>query len=105
MLNAQGAVVAVTGFLLLGGATSVLAAGNGEFREQTVLQGSKLTLCQAIATAEQYTGGKAYDAGTDVDHGKSHVVVETNGPKGVQTVMIDVGTGQTVGSHGGGEAD
>ena len=58
MLNAQGAVVAVTGFLLLGGATSVLAAGNGEFREQSVLQGSKLTLCQAIATAEQYTGAR-----------------------------------------------
>jgi uncharacterized membrane protein YkoI len=81
------------------------AAGSGEVAEQDVLAHSKVTLSQAIATAEGHTGGKAYDAGVQLDRGKPRVVVETNGPKGVQTVTIDADSGQIVGTHAGGEAD
>lgn len=86
-------------------AVAMPAAASGEVQEQTALEHMPVTLAQAIATAEQHTGGKAYDAGVDVEHGKPRIVVETNGGKGVQTVMIDAGSGQIVGSHAGGEAD
>ena len=99
------AATVLSGFLLAGTAVAALATGNGERQEQTVLQGSKLTLSQAIATAEQQTGGKAYDAGVDVEHGKPRVIVETSGPKGVQTVIVDAQSGEVVGGHAGGEAD
>ena len=36
---------------------------------------------------------------------RPRVVVETNGPKGVQTVIVDAQNGQIVGGHPGGEAD
>jgi uncharacterized membrane protein YkoI len=80
-------------------------AAAGEDQEQTALMNSRITLSQAIATAEQQSGGKAFDAGVDVDHGKPRVVVETSGPKGVQTVMVDADSGQVVGTHAGGVAD
>ena len=54
---------------------------------------------------EQQTGGKAYDAGVDVDHGKPRIVVETNGPSGVHTVTIDADSGQVLANHTGGEPD
>ncbi len=95
----------LTGVFLLGLAGPTFAATRGEAQEQTALQGTELTLAQAISTAEQHTGGKAFDAGADVDHGKARVVVETNGPKGVQTVIVDARSGQIVGGHAGGETD
>ena len=91
--------------VLLGLAGPVLAANSDEAREEMGLQGSKLTLSQAISIAEHQTGGKAFDAGVDVDHGKPRVVVETNGTSGVQTVIIDAENGHIVGVHAGGEAD
>ena len=91
--------------LLFTASASALAAGAGEAKEQTALLATQVTLSQAIATAEQQTGGKAYDAGVDADHGKPRIVVETNGPKGVQTVIVDAQSGAVVGGHAGGEAD
>jgi uncharacterized membrane protein YkoI len=98
------AAIALAGVLILGMAEPTFSA-NGEAREETALLGTKVTLSQAIATAEQQTGGKAFDAGVDVDHGKPCVIVETNGPKGVQTVIVDAESGQIIGGHAGGEAD
>ena len=97
------ATLALAG-LLATGAVAGAAAGS-EDREAAALQGAKVSLTQAIATAEQQTGGKAYDAGVDVKGGQTRIVVETNGPKGVQTVSIDAQSGQVVGSHAGAEAD
>jgi hypothetical protein len=82
-----------------------LAASPDEAREETALLGAKISLSQAIATAEQKTGGKAFDAGVDVAKGKPRIIVETNGPKGVQTVIVDAQSGEIMGSHAGGEAD
>ena len=82
------------------------AAGNGDGNREAALASSlKVSLTQAIATAEQHTGGKAFDAGVDGEGGKSRIVVETTGPKGVQTVLIDGASGQVVGGHAGAEAD
>ena len=105
MIIRHGIPLALAGAIVLGAAGPTFAASCDEAREQTVLQGTKFTLSQAISTAEQQTGGKAFDAGVDVDKGKPRIVVETNGPKGVQTVIVDAQSGQIVGGHPGGEAD
>ena len=89
----------------LAGAASAADRDKEADREATALQGSKLTLIEAIKTAEQQTGGHAYDAGVNADGDKVRIVVETNGPKGVQTVSIDTQSGQIVGTHAGGEQD
>ncbi len=105
MRTTYPAAIALAGILSVAAAGSALAARNGEAQEETALQGTKLTLSQAIATAEQRTGGKAYDAGVDMDHGTPRIVVETNGPDGVHTVIVDAQNGQVVDSRSGGEAD
>jgi uncharacterized membrane protein YkoI len=105
MINQYSAAIALAGMLFIGVAGPALAGASRETQEQTALQGSTLTLSQAIAIAEHQTGGKAYDAGVDVDHGKPRVVVETNGPNGVQTVIIDAQSGQIVAAHAGGVPD
>ena len=91
--------------LLAAGLAGPAFAGASETQEQTALMGTKLTLAEAITAAEQRTGGKAFDAGVDVDHGKARVVVETNGPKGVETVTIDAQNGRIIAVTAGGVAD
>jgi uncharacterized membrane protein YkoI len=99
-------IVALAGLLATGTlAGTAFAAGNDEANEATALQNTKVTLSQAIATAEQQTGGKAFDAGVDTKGNATRIAVETNGSKGVQTVIVDAQTGQVVGTHAGGEAD
>ena len=105
MIRRSGIALALAGVLVVGASAATSAATSDEDRESTALLGVKLTLSQGIAAAEQRTGGKAFDAGVDVAGGKTHIVVETNGPKGVQTVTIDVPSGQVVSVQAGGQAD
>ena len=77
----------------------------GPDQEATALQSAKISLSQAVASAERQTGGRAYDAGVDMKGGQTRIVVETNGPKGVHTVPIAAQSGQVVDSHAGGETD
>jgi uncharacterized membrane protein YkoI len=105
MINHYSAAITFAGILFLGGAGSALAVAGGEAQEETALQETSLTLSQAIAMAEHQTGGKAFDAGVNVDDGKPRVIVETNGTQGVQTVIIDAQSGQIVSAHAGGEPD
>jgi hypothetical protein len=105
MMTRYGATAALAGMLILCAAGPSLAASKGEASEQTALDATKLTLSQAIATAEQRTAGKAYEAGVDVEHGKPRVVVETNGPNGVRTIIIDAQSGEIVGEHPGSHPD
>jgi uncharacterized membrane protein YkoI len=105
MINYYSAAITFAGILFLGGAESALAVTSGEAQEETALQETSLTLSQAIAMAEHQTGGKAFDAGVNVDEGKPRVIVETNGTQGVQTVIIDAQSGQIVSAHAGGEPD
>lgn len=81
------------------------ARDSDEARESNALQGAKVSLTQAITTAEQQTGGRAYDAGVDIKGSNTLIVVETNGPRGVQTVTVDAQSGSVVATHAGGEAD
>ncbi len=98
--------LALAGLLAIGGtAGTAFAAGNDEDREANAIQNAKVTLAQAIATAEQQTGGRAYDAGVDIKNGATRIAVETNGPKGVLTVTVDAQSGQVVGTHAGAEQD
>ncbi|MGH8132650.1 MAG: PepSY domain-containing protein, partial [Steroidobacteraceae bacterium] len=98
-------MLALAGLLAGGLASTAFAASGDESREATALQGAKVTLPQAIAIAEQQTGGRAYDAGVDIKGGVARIAVETNGAKGVQTVTVDAQTGQVVGTHAGAEQD
>jgi uncharacterized membrane protein YkoI len=98
------AVLTLAGLLVAGGITAA-EAGHDENREANALQNAKVTLSQAISIAEQQTGGRAYDAGVDIDHGATRIAVETNGPKGVQTVLVDPASGKILGTHAGGEKD
>jgi hypothetical protein len=52
------AAIALAGVLILGMAGPTFSA-NGEVQEETALLRTKLTLSQAISTAEQQTGGRA----------------------------------------------
>jgi uncharacterized membrane protein YkoI len=105
MIRKLSVAYAVAAALMIGAAGSASAAGTDEDREATALLSLKITLSQAIATAEQRSGGKAFDAGVDIKDGKPHIVVETNGAKGVQTVTIDAQTGRVIGIQAGGQAD
>lgn len=86
-------------------AAPAYAAGGDASHEATALQGAKVTLPQAIAIAEQRTGGRAYDAGVDIKHGLPRIAVETNGPQGVLTVIVDAQSGKIVGTHAGPDQD
>ena len=98
--------LALAGLLAAGTtASTAFAAKSDEAQEANALQGAKVSLTQAIASAEQQTGGHAYDAGADVEKGKTIIVVETNGPKGVQTVTVDAESGHVLGTHAGVETD
>ena len=105
MKTKHGVAIALAGALFLGLAGPTFAENSDETREETALQGTNLTLSQAISIAEHQTGGKAFDAGVDVDNGKPRIVVETNGTSGVQTVVVDAESGQIVDGHAGGEPD
>lgn len=105
-MKAKFTNVALAGLFAAGAlAGTAFAADHSERREETALQNAKVTLPQAIAIAEQQTGGKAFDAGVDIKHAHTGIAVETNGPKGVQTVIVDAQSGQVVGTHPGVEAD
>ncbi len=84
---------------------TALAASSDEKLEATALQGVKITLTEAIAIAEQRTGGQAFDAGADVKSGSPRIAVETNGSHGIQTVTVDARSGQVISIHAGGEQD
>jgi uncharacterized membrane protein YkoI len=82
------------------------AQQNGDAqRESSALQTAKISLTQAIAIAEQRTGGKAYDAGVSLKGARTRIAVETSGRKGVQTTFVDAWSGKIVETHAGAEAD
>ena len=90
--------------LLAAGTLGTAHSGN-EDQEATAVQGAKVSLVQAIATAERQTGGQALGAGTDRKSGRPRITIETNGSKGVRTTVIDARSGQVSGVHAGGEQD
>ena len=95
--------IALAGLLAIGG--MAFAAKQENNLEAAAMRGAKVSLSQAIGTAEQQTGGHAYDAGVHVKGGRTRIAVETDGPKGIVTVTVDAQSGEVVGTHVGGEPD
>lgn len=94
--------------LLAIGATGGIALANGrseEGNDAAALANAKVTLVQAIATAEQQVGGRAVGAGVDNEDGRVTIAVEVAAKDGVRTVLIDPATGQVASTRAGGDHD
>ena len=63
--------------------------GEQDGRDVAALASMTVTLPQAIATAEQQTGGRAIGADVTQEHGATNIAVEIAGPQGVKTVLVD----------------
>ncbi len=72
-------------------------------RDAAALAGMKITLTQAIATAEQQAGGKAVGADLSQVQGAARIAVAVAGPQGVKTVLVDGRTGQVTATQNGGQ--
>ena len=97
------ALPALAGVLVLGLSGAAMAKDNQDRSDAATMAAAKVSLAQAITTAEQHAGGKAFDAGVDNQNGKARISVEVAGGQGVRTVLIDPATGAVVGTHAGGE--
>lgn len=78
----------------LAGGTALAATNEGDPSDASLLTGTRISLGQAITTAEQQAGGKAVQAGLDREKGVTSFVVDVAGKGGVKTVLIDPQTGQ-----------
>ncbi len=94
------AMAAVLMTATIGG--SALAADRDGDREAAALQGAKVSLTQAIATAEGQTGGRAIGADVSQEGGVTRIQVEVAGPQGFKTVLVDGATGQVTATRDGG---
>jgi uncharacterized membrane protein YkoI len=104
--------VALAALTAVGSTGGVAYAGDQADERQAAqaLADSKISLSQAIAAAEQQTGGKAVGADLENEHGTVHIAVEIASKQGVKTVLIDPQSGQVVGTktqheHDGEEND
>lgn len=70
-------------------------------RDLAAISAMKVTLPQAIAAAEQQTGGRAVGADLSHDQGATRIAVEVAGPQGVKTVLVDGQTGQVTAMQDG----
>jgi uncharacterized membrane protein YkoI len=96
--------------LVLGGATAALAETGHEMGEQQELNAvtnAKTSLSQAIAAAEQETGGKAVGSGIENQDGSVAYEVEIAKGTSLQKVLVDLDSGKVikVTAAGGDEAD
>ncbi len=87
------------------------AAGGCAFDEErgkagtgaAVLASTKVTLQQAIATAEQQADGRAVSAGIEQERGVTQIEVRIMGPQGIKTMLVDAQSGQVTATHNGGQ--
>ena len=89
--------VAIAG-VLAASTLGVAYAKNNETRtnEAAVIANAKVTLAQAIATAEQQIGGKAVGTGIEEQHGSVAFEVEVLKDGQKHKVLVDPQTGQIV---------
>lgn len=94
--------------LLAIGAAGGIARAQGrdhDSREAAALAGMKVTLPQAITTAEGQAGGRAVGADVLQQDGATHIAVEVVGPQGIKTVMVDGATGRVTATQDGGDSE
>ncbi len=97
-------VPAALAMLLVAGSLVVAQAKDSdhEGRDATTLASMKVSLTQAIATAEQQAGGRAVGADVVQEQGTTRIAVEVAGPEAVKTVLMEAGGGQVTATHSGG---
>jgi uncharacterized membrane protein YkoI len=69
---------------------------NESTQERAALASAKISLAQAIATAEKESGGKAVDAGLENENGAMAFAIEVAKDNVVQKVLIDLQTGKVL---------
>ena len=97
MFSKQLIPVALATVVVLGVAVGAAYAGsNDNAQEMTALRNAKISLAQAIAGAEQKSGGKAINAGLNNENGTMTYGVEVIKDNTVETVLVDLNTGEIV---------
>lgn len=71
-------------------------AGQTDASELALVDGAKVSLADAIATAEKEFGGKAADAGLDDENGSLAYEIELLSPNGEQKISVDAMTGKAM---------
>ncbi len=99
--------IALAALLATGAASGIaLAAENGhKENDAAMLASAKVTLQQAITTAEQQAGGRAVSADLKQEKGVARIEVEVAGPQGAKTVLVDAQNGQVTATHAADQAD
>ena len=99
------APLALAAFVAAAAAGGIAYAKDQEqdHRDVAALAAMKVTLAQAIATAEQQSGERAVGADVSHEKGVARIAVEVAGPQGVKTVMVDGQTGQVTATTAGGK--
>jgi uncharacterized membrane protein YkoI len=87
---------ALTTAVMLGGAGAAYAQTNDDAASISALGGAKISLQQAISTAEQRIGGKAIDAHLNSENAVTTYAIELLKGDAVQIVLVDLGTGGVV---------
>jgi uncharacterized membrane protein YkoI len=77
-------------------AGAVYAGSDDSAKELAALRNAKISLAQAIAGAEQKSGGKAISAGLNNENGAMAYGVEVVKGNTVQTVLVDLNSGEVV---------
>jgi uncharacterized membrane protein YkoI len=94
---AMATVIAVGSTVGLAHAANSNRGGENEgAQELAALVNAKTTLGQAIAVAEQQTGGKAIDAGLENENGAMAYAVEVATDNTVQKVIVDLQSGKVL---------
>jgi uncharacterized membrane protein YkoI len=98
---------ALAALLAVGAAGGIAYAesrdGGQDGRDIAALSTMKVTLPQAIAAAEQQSGGRAVSADIQHQHGTAAIAVEVAGPQGVKTVLVDAQSGLVTATQGSGD--
>jgi uncharacterized membrane protein YkoI len=102
-MNTKRIVILVAAGLIATGAGGSLAYAeeHGDHSGAQAVANSRISLSQAIATAEQQAGGKAVGAGVDNENGTVRIAVDVASGQGVKTVLVDPQTGQVTGTKAG----
>jgi uncharacterized membrane protein YkoI len=99
------ALFALVGLLAVGAAGGTAHAEGRDHkqdgRDTAALAGMKVTLAQAIVTAEQQAGGRAVGADLLQEKGVTRIAVEVAGAQGVRTVIVDAQTDQVTAANTG----
>lgn len=99
----MGYAVATLMVLGMAGAVQAKDVKNEDAKDAASLQAMKISLSQAIATAEQQGGGKAVGADIVFQGNASHVAVEVVAAGVTKTLTVDGQTGQVTGTTAGGK--